>query len=469
MRRTVWWKWKVNQSRNREPIPFYIVVHHLSHVTGRERLKIRIFTTGGDSKPIIRAKACAQPIFCSFRLLNLNKTLIPFALRLLKNSLDDNDDTHHHLHLNNRTSRRCGFLKLLFGFCKEPWNLLSFLDATLIWKMDNSEMSDANNENIIVTVTDLDPSEKQLRAESKPNPCEKCQKPKREVERRSEVWAYFTKNEKNPLECKCNYCLKTLLNFAKGTSDQGFSLIWKFDQEKNRRDLTKLIITHELPFSFVKDPSFQKYVLDPPLHENWENVKIVHKFLKTFNIATNTLSGSKYCTANIFLCEVYRILMLLKQTIQDVNSIFMDMTNDMLFKFEKYWFGKEPNVLLSIAFVLDPRFKFKNLKFYYKRIYDSVLVDIMLDRINRELHALFEEYSETYETSMREQEKEVTLAMASLFVAFGVLFKIVGYEFYDFLLLSNINKTQGRSYQSHSSNEKGLSGNYSNEKGLSRN
>ncbi|KAK6914597.1 hAT-like transposase, RNase-H fold [Dillenia turbinata] len=246
--------------------------------------------------------------------------------------------------------------------------------------MDNSEISDANNENIVVTITDLDPSEQQPRAEIEPDIGGKGQKQKREVKLRSEVLAHFTKNEKNPLECKCNYCLKvglgeqqeengqTLLSFAKGTSDQGSSLVWKFDQEKSRKDLTELIINYELPFSFVEDPSFQKFVL-----------------------------------ANIFLREVYRIQMLLKQTTLDVESILVDMANDMLFKFEKYWLEKEPNVLLSIAFVLDPRFKFKNLKFCYKRIYDSALVDIMLDRVSRELCALFEKYSEIYEVSMREK------------------------------------------------------------------
>ncbi|KAK6919379.1 hypothetical protein RJ641_015283 [Dillenia turbinata] len=42
-------------------------------------------------------------------------------------------------------------------------------------------MSDANNENIVVTVTDLDPSEQQPRAEIEPDPGGKGQKRKREV------------------------------------------------------------------------------------------------------------------------------------------------------------------------------------------------------------------------------------------------------------------------------------------------
>lgn len=168
-------------------------------------------------------------------------------------------------------------------------------------------MSDANNAIVDITTTNLDPSIEvpsievpRSEVDIELDPGGK-KKQKREVKPRSEVWKHFIRSEKNPQECKCKYCFhifsctvsggtthlkrhidngicpayrrkmgveqevekgQTLLSFAKrGISEQDNSSTWKFDQEKSRRDLTELIINKELPFNFVEDYSFQKYVL----------------------------------------------------------------------------------------------------------------------------------------------------------------------------------------------------------------
>ena len=112
------------------------------------------------------------------------------------------------------------------------------------------------------------------------------------------MWQYFTKLEarsKKREECRCNYCKnifscpsnggithlirhiesglcsiypkgnddksQTLLTFTTESSGQGSTIIpWKFDQERSQGDLTELIINRELPFNFVEDLSFQKYI-----------------------------------------------------------------------------------------------------------------------------------------------------------------------------------------------------------------
>ena len=75
---------------------------------------------------------------------------------------------------------------------------------------------------------------------------------------------------------------------------------------------------------------------DPPLSEDWEKDEIVHGFLETFYVVTNIFSGSKYCTANVFFREVYRIHMLLRENSKDESNLFGRMAKNMLVKFEKY-------------------------------------------------------------------------------------------------------------------------------------
>lgn len=143
------------------------------------------------------------------------------------------------------------------------------------------------------------------------------------------------------------------------------------------------------------DPHFK----DPPSPEDWEKAKIVHHFLESFFIVANTFSRTKYCTANVFFQEVYRILMLLRETATDLGSLLGRMALNMLVKFEKYWIEKEPNILLSMAVVLDPRFKLKYLRFCYNKIYDSRLVGDLMGRVEDELRKLFDEYVAEHEAS----------------------------------------------------------------------
>lgn len=129
-------------------------------------------------------------------------------------------------------------------------------------------------------------------------------KTKRAGKLRSEVWNHFTKVENKDgakEKCKCNYCKKvfscpskggtthllrhitdlkcptyrkmqinknvgksqTLLHLEDKNEIQDGKLVpWQFDQVKSRSDLAELIIVRELPFSFVDDPTFRKFVLN---------------------------------------------------------------------------------------------------------------------------------------------------------------------------------------------------------------
>ena len=56
---------------------------------------------------------------------------------------------------------------------------------------------------------------------------------------------------------------------AKIRTDSAIDPEWKFDQGRARRALAKLIVQHELPFTFVEYPGFRSFVktLNP-----WFNV-----------------------------------------------------------------------------------------------------------------------------------------------------------------------------------------------------
>ena len=70
------------------------------------------------------------------------------------------------------------------------------------------------------------------------------------------------------------------------------------------------------------------------------------------------------------------------------------MATRMKSKFDKYWGNS--NHLLSIAAVLNPRFKFKLIDFAYKSIYNELEAQNQKIILRDSLEALFREYLEAY-------------------------------------------------------------------------
>ncbi|XP_071909644.1 zinc finger BED domain-containing protein RICESLEEPER 2-like [Coffea arabica] len=120
--------------------------------------------------------------------------------------------------------------------------------------------------------------------------------------------------------------------------------------------------------------------------------------------------------SNVFFREIYRVFMLLRKTSIEDSPLLGSMAVNMLVKFEKYWLEKEPNILLSVAFVLDPRFKMKKLKTIFNKIYESYLAPYMLDRIQKTLQDLFIEYVKAYEVNCQQDitsQNEKTIGTSS--------------------------------------------------------
>lgn len=107
--------------------------------------------------------------------------------------------------------------------------------------------------------------------------------------------------------------------------------------------------------------------LNAPELLDWENARVFVSFLKTFYDATLNISGSKYVTSNLCFMELYIIQETLNEECYNSNPIVSSMGFNMRSKYEKYWGDSDKfNLILYVAFVVDPRYKMKALVFWLK-------------------------------------------------------------------------------------------------------
>ncbi|XP_022003077.1 zinc finger BED domain-containing protein RICESLEEPER 2-like [Helianthus annuus] len=104
-----------------------------------------------------------------------------------------------------------------------------------------------------------------------------------------------------------------------------------------------------------------------PSDDDWKKVEDVCSFLALFNEATKIISGSEYPTSNLFLVELYGIKEALDKVALDENDCMRGMASEMKKKFDKYW--GSTNLLISVAAILDPRYKMELINLSFKYIY----------------------------------------------------------------------------------------------------
>jgi len=80
---------------------------------------------------------------------------------------------------------------------------------------------------------------------------------------------------------------------------------------------------------------------------------------------------------------------------------------NMMLKFEKYW-GCEvnPNFLLYVANVLDPRFKLKYVKFCFGELYDYDKAQLLTNKVKDTLVSLYEFYLKIDEVEDNNKHKQ---------------------------------------------------------------
>lgn len=127
-----------------------------------------------------------------------------------------------------------------------------------------------------------------------------------------------------------------------------------------------------------------------PTNEEWEMGKVIHGCLKIFYDTTTLFSTTKNPTSNLYFPEVCEIHVTLNQWLTSENVIIRSMATTMKLKFDKYW--RNCSLILSVASVLDPRFKLGLVHFYYSSIYGRDEIEIHVTKIRNAIVDLYSDY-----------------------------------------------------------------------------
>ncbi|XP_027114057.1 zinc finger BED domain-containing protein RICESLEEPER 2 isoform X1 [Coffea arabica] len=132
-----------------------------------------------------------------------------------------------------------------------------------------------------------------------------------------------------------------------------------------------------------------------PSLEEWGRVEKICSFLQVFYEATNAFSGSKYPTSNLYFPQVFKIQLKLSEECKSSDDFMKRIGSQMFVKFNKYW--SEFNLLLAIAVVFDPRYKFQFIEFSYNKLYGPGSNELV--KIRNALFDVYNEYVRTFNIS----------------------------------------------------------------------
>ncbi|ONK62370.1 uncharacterized protein A4U43_C07F3180 [Asparagus officinalis] len=153
---------------------------------------------------------------------------------------------------------------------------------------------------------------------------------------------------------------------------------------------------------------------DAPTHDDWEKTEAIMKFLKPFVNAINVLSRANFPTANLYFREIWTIRQLLQDEIFNCDEVVRNLTLEMQTKFKKYW--NECNMILAIASILDPRFKFLFVQYCYESAFDEEHAKVKVKEIRDCLYKLYNDYEKALkvvEQSMpSESSRQVVSALS---------------------------------------------------------
>ncbi|KAG5553647.1 hypothetical protein RHGRI_011517 [Rhododendron griersonianum] len=147
-----------------------------------------------------------------------------------------------------------------------------------------------------------------------------------------------------------------------------------------------------------EDPLYPLELSDGcPTTRDWDAAHYFADFLQKFYDATVHLSGSTYVTSNMFfneVCAIQGFLFEWTKGLESLNDVSIScMARKMQAKFDKYWGKVEKiNMLLMIAIVLDPRYKFRYVKFCLSEFYESTIVEGFITKVKAELKRMYDEY-----------------------------------------------------------------------------
>jgi Domain of unknown function (DUF4413)/hAT family C-terminal dimerisation region len=104
-------------------------------------------------------------------------------------------------------------------------------------------------------------------------------------------------------------------------------------------------------------------------------------------------------TINLFLVKVYKVKQVISEAYFSDDVFLKTMSIPMWEKFEKYW--GEIWILMSIASILDLRFKLMSVDFTFTKLYPAEEVGSRIEEVTKTLQNLYEKYSKDHRAKDR--------------------------------------------------------------------
>ncbi|KAJ3708749.1 hypothetical protein LUZ61_012454 [Rhynchospora tenuis] len=147
--------------------------------------------------------------------------------------------------------------------------------------------------------------------------------------------------------------------------------------------------------ALVLKVALKRYVnastMEGPSPQEWKDAEEMATFLEPFLDATKTFSSVRRPSSHTYIKEVWTIrrLLLLENENHNSSAILRELALRMQNKFDKYW--ENPNLILTLATIFDPRYKLIFLAFCFKKAYGQGY-EAHLDYFRDWLKKYYEEY-----------------------------------------------------------------------------
>ncbi|KAM6574915.1 hypothetical protein CsatA_023242 [Cannabis sativa] len=150
-----------------------------------------------------------------------------------------------------------------------------------------------------------------------------------------------------------------------------------------------------------------------PSEIDWQNAQQLCDKLELFHEVTELISGTKYPTANISFPKICEIKTNIQSWMLSEVPFIKDMATQMMSKFQKYW--REIHGLMCVAVVLDPRYKFMLLEYYFPVIYGDEQYVTEIAKVRELCCELLQEYGSKFPhlRERRVQEENVSTSSST--------------------------------------------------------
>ena len=129
-----------------------------------------------------------------------------------------------------------------------------------------------------------------------------------------------------------------------------------------------------------------------PSLEDWENIKAVTECLGAFYLLTEKPSPRNSPAVNLCFNGMCGIHLSLKTWSDSSHPLVNAMASKMLEQFDKYW--GLTSIILSVASVLDPRYKMKSIEYFFRLIYADVSVaELKIENVAQDFRSLYDMYA----------------------------------------------------------------------------